>query len=91
MSQQTKKLHKSNNRTICGVCGGLAEYFEMDSTVIKIIFLVLTFLGAGSPVLIYIILCIAMPDKPKVDEYAFTDEFDSNKDEFSYDEDDYKI
>ncbi|MBK7853923.1 MAG: PspC domain-containing protein [Bacteroidetes bacterium] len=46
-----------------GVCSGLGEYFEMDPTVVRLIFLgALLLFGTG--VLLYIILAIVMPDRP---------------------------
>lgn len=58
-----KKLYKSNtDKKICGVCGGIAEYFGIDSTIVRLI-LVLTVLFAGTGVLAYIIAAIVMPEK----------------------------
>ena len=59
-----KKLYKSkNDKKVCGVCGGIAEYAGMDSTVVRLIalFLVL-FVGCG--LLAYIVAAIVMPEKP---------------------------
>lgn len=47
---------------ISGVCGGIAEYLGWDPTIIRIIFVILTFLGWGSPVLLYFILALVMPE-----------------------------
>lgn len=44
-----------------GVCGGLADYMNMDSTVVRVIFVLITLFGVGSPILIYLILAIIMP------------------------------
>jgi phage shock protein PspC (stress-responsive transcriptional regulator) len=60
-----KKLYKSNtDKKICGVCGGLAEYLNVDSTVIRLI-LVLAVLFAGCGLLAYIIAALVIPDKPE--------------------------
>lgn len=60
MSQ--KRLTKSaTDKKIAGVCGGLAEYFNMDSTLIRIIWVLFTFMG-GSGILAYIIAMIVMPE-----------------------------
>lgn len=58
-----KKLHRSaTEKKISGVCGGLAEYFDMDPTVVRIIWVLLTFLTASFPgLLIYIICALVMP------------------------------
>lgn len=59
-----KKLYKSNtDYKLCGVCGGLAKYFNLDSTIVRILFLLsLFFTGCG--LLAYIILAIAIPEEP---------------------------
>ena len=58
----SKKLYKSNiDKKICGVCGGIAEYFDIDSTVVRLL-LVLFSLCGGSGILAYIIAAIVMPD-----------------------------
>lgn len=56
-----KKLHKSSkNKMVCGVCGGLAEYFKLDPTIVRLIFVLVTlFKGAG--LLLYVIAAIVMP------------------------------
>lgn len=55
-----KKLVKGEKK-IFGVCSGLADYFDMDPTLVRIIFLVaLICFGTGG--LLYLILAIAMPD-----------------------------
>ncbi|MBR5144457.1 MAG: PspC domain-containing protein [Clostridia bacterium] len=60
-----KKLYKSNtDKKICGVCGGLAEYLGIDSTIVRLI-LVLLVLFAGTGVLAYIIAALVMPSKPE--------------------------
>lgn len=59
-----KKLYKSNvNKKICGVCGGLAEYLNMDPTIVRLIAILLTIAG-GSGVLAYIIAALIMPTNP---------------------------
>lgn len=60
-----KKLYKSNtDKKVCGVCGGVAEYLNIDSTVVRLI-LVLLVLCAGCGVLAYIVAALVMPDKPE--------------------------
>ncbi|MBQ8800195.1 MAG: PspC domain-containing protein [Lachnospiraceae bacterium] len=59
---QNKKLKKSRtDRKLCGVCGGLAEYLNMDSTIIRLIWALLI-LAAGTGLLAYIIAAIIMPE-----------------------------
>lgn len=60
-----KKLFKSNtDKKLCGVCGGIAEYIGMDSTIVRLI-LVLAVLFAGCGILAYIIAALIMPNKPE--------------------------
>lgn len=60
-----KKLYKSKSDSILGgVCGGVAEYLEVDSTVIRLIWL-LVFLLGGAGLLLYIIAWIIMPTEPE--------------------------
>ena len=56
-----KKLYRSKkDRIIFGVCGGMGEYFEVDSLIIRFLFILLSFTG-GAGVIIYILLAIIMP------------------------------
>lgn len=61
-----KRLFKSRtNRKLAGVCGGLADYIGMDPTIVRILFIVFTFIGSGSPILAYIVLSMILPKEPK--------------------------
>jgi phage shock protein C len=57
-----KRLVKSTDKKLFGVCGGLGNYFDIDPTLIRIAFLV-GFILFGSGLLLYIILAIAMPSQ----------------------------
>ena len=60
-----RKLYKSNtDKKLCGVCGGIAEYLNIDSTIIRLI-LVIAILFAGCGILAYIIAALIMPNKPE--------------------------
>ena len=60
----TRKLYRSTtNRQLAGVCGGLAEYFNLDATLIRVLFIVLAVLG-GSGVILYIAMWIIVPKQP---------------------------
>ena len=59
-----KKLYKSNNRMICGVCAGLAEYLGIDPTVVRLIWAALGLTGTG--ILLYIIAALVMPENMDV-------------------------
>jgi phage shock protein PspC (stress-responsive transcriptional regulator) len=74
MQNSTKRLYRSTtDRQIAGVCAGIAEYLNIDPTLVRIIFVILA-LSAGPGILLYIILWAIMPepdpfmgDKPKND------------------------
>ncbi len=50
---------------LAGVCGGIAEYFDLDPTLIRLAYVVLSVLSAAFPgVLVYIVLWIVIPERP---------------------------
>ncbi len=60
-----KRLYKSStNRVLFGVCGGLGEYFNIDPTIVRLLFILLVF-GAGSGLAIYFVAALIMPDEPR--------------------------
>ncbi len=73
-----KKLYKSReNKVVDGVCGGIAEYFDADPVLIRIIFVLFFFFG-GSAILAYIIGVVIIPVKPSR-EIKDTDDLKNNK------------
>lgn len=64
MNVEQKKLYRSRSkRMICGVCGGVGEYLNIDPTVIRLLWVVLSFVGF-SGVIAYIIAAIIIPEEP---------------------------
>lgn len=65
-----KKLRRSTkDYKIAGVCGGLAEYFDIDSTIVRIIYLLASLFSAAFPgILVYLILMLVMPKDNNVIE-----------------------
>ena len=60
-----KKLYLSTDKQLCGVCGGIAEYLGLDSTLVRIIYALLSLCSTGFPgLLIYLILYAIIPQKP---------------------------
>jgi phage shock protein C len=58
----SKKLKRSRNQQLAGVCAGIAEYFGWDITLVRVIYALLTIFSAGFPgIILYIILWIIMP------------------------------
>ena len=63
-----KKLYRSSNRILAGVCGGIAEYFDVDPTVIRVVYLILSLFSAGFPgLLLYIILMVLIPNYNQIE------------------------
>ena len=57
-----KKLRRSRNSMIAGVCAGIAEYFNLDPTLVRVAYVILSAVSAGFPgLLLYIILILVMP------------------------------
>ena len=68
-----KKLYRSRrDKQIAGVCGGLGEYFDRDSNVIRLLFLATLLLG-GSGLILYIAAWMIIPEEPveKEDEHQY--------------------
>jgi phage shock protein C len=57
-------LRPRNGRKIAGVCAGFAEYFDLDLTLVRVVWLVSLFLGAGLGLVAYIVAWIVMPEEP---------------------------
>lgn len=60
-----KKLFRSRtDRMIAGICGGLAEYWNVDTSIIRLGFVALLFVSGGGIILAYIAGAIIVPEKP---------------------------
>lgn len=58
-----KKLVRSSNKVLAGVCGGIAEFFGLDITLVRVLYVLLSFFSAAFPgLLLYIILMLLMPE-----------------------------
>lgn len=59
-----KRLYKDHsNKKLCGVCSGIAKYFDIDPTIVRLALVLFCILG-GSGILAYIICAIVIPDEP---------------------------
>ena len=57
-----KKLRRSRNQMIAGVCAGIADYLNLDPTLVRVGYVLLSIFSAGFPgILVYIILMLVMP------------------------------
>ena len=76
----TKRLYKSNtNKVISGVCGGLGEYFNIDPSIIRIIWVIIVFLTAiGGGIIAYIACAVLIPNAPHIHHDDVVDHDQSN-------------
>ena len=59
-----KRLYRSKtDRKLAGVCGGVAEYFNIDPTIVRVIWALLAFFY-GTSILLYLIMAFVVPEKP---------------------------
>jgi phage shock protein C len=57
-------------RMIAGICGGLADYFSLDVSVVRILWVIGTLMSAGVGIIVYLIMLIAFPEEPlEADEH----------------------
>jgi phage shock protein C len=61
----TKRLYRGSDVMLGGVASGLAEYFNLDPTIVRLLFVLIGFVSGGFPgVVVYLILWAIMPKKP---------------------------
>lgn len=79
MNNTSKRLYRSRtDRSLAGVCGGLAEYFQVDPTLVRVLFVLFTLMG-GPGLIVYIALALIVPEEPEFEDY-----YDKSKnDEFA--------
>jgi len=65
MTENVKKLYRStSDRMIAGICGGLGEYFGIDSTLVRLIFVLGTVFSFSALFWAYIVMLIVIPEEP---------------------------
>jgi phage shock protein C len=64
VASRRKLMRSRTDHKIAGVCAGFAEYFDLDVTVVRVVWLIVAFFGGGG-VLAYIIAWIVMPEEPE--------------------------
>ena len=62
MTEQRRLYKNSEQKMICGVCAGLAEYFNIDVSIVRLLTVLLAF-SVGSGVLAYIVAALILPEK----------------------------
>ena len=69
----TKKLYKSDNKMVCGVCAGIAEYFNIDFMLVRLLTVFFMFAGVGSGLIAYIVAAVIIPDRSQPERTAKED------------------
>ena len=65
-----RKLYRSRtDRKLLGVLGGFAKYFNIDATILRIIYVLLSFFVLGCPIIIYLIVALVIPEEPENTDY----------------------
>ena len=65
----TKRLMRSDDRVIAGVCSGIAEYLEFDPVMVRIAYAFLTLFTAFCGVIFYFVLWLVMPERNRLEQY----------------------
>ncbi len=67
MSTNKKLYKKSSDKKLCGVCSGLADYFNTDKSLVRLLFVLVAFMTAVLPCLVlYIVVAIVLPDESEI-------------------------
>jgi phage shock protein PspC (stress-responsive transcriptional regulator) len=64
--EQKKRLTRSNDKMIAGVCGGIADYFDLDPTLVRVGYILLTVFTLFSGFIAYLVLWVVMPVQKEV-------------------------
>lgn len=65
-----RKLYRSRtDKKLLGVLGGVAKYFNIDATILRIIYVLLSIFVIGCPIIIYLIAALIIPEEPENPEY----------------------
>ncbi len=69
----TKLYRSESDRMLGGVCGGIAEVYDMDPTLVRLLVVLVSLSGVGSPLLAYLIAWIIIPSESEVKNQKVTD------------------
>ena len=86
MSTPAKKLYKTKEgASLGGVCKGISEVYELDVSVVRILFVIITVLSTGFPLIIYFIMYLILPDKYEQKRNSnLSDDYTINQDDYKY-------
>jgi phage shock protein C len=66
MAEEYRRLYRARDeRMLAGVCGGLAKYFSIDPTIIRLIFVAASIAGVGGGIILYLLMMIIVPIEPE--------------------------
>ncbi|MBI5266230.1 MAG: PspC domain-containing protein [candidate division Zixibacteria bacterium] len=69
-----EKLYRSTtDKFVGGVCGGLAEFFRIDPSIVRVVFVLLTLASAGTGIIAYLVMLIVIPKRPYGEETPATE------------------
>jgi phage shock protein C len=78
MGSEIKRLYRSRyNRFIGGICGGFGDYFNIDANIIRVIFILLTFIG-GVGIILYLVGLVILPENPSEDKSKKKEKLDQS-------------
>ncbi len=64
----SKRLYRSTqDRMFAGVCGGIAEYLDVDPTLVRLVFVALTAISTVSMLIVYVVLTLIVPEHPETE------------------------
>ena len=67
---EKRKLYRSKtDKKLLGVLGGFAKYFNIDATVLRIIYVLLSLFVLGCPIIIYLVVALIIPEEPDTADY----------------------
>ncbi len=66
MSNNNRLYRSENDRILGGVCGGIAEVYHFDPSIVRLVALAAIFFGIGSPVLAYLVAWVIIPTEREV-------------------------
>ena len=80
-----KKLYKTKDgAALGGVLKGFSEVYNMDVSMVRIVYVLLTLFVVGSPILLYLIMYLILPDKEDVVKDNLSQDYTINDDEYKY-------
>lgn len=85
MATNSKRLYKTKEGSVLGgVCKGFAEVYDFDVSLVRIIYILLTIFVVGSPLIIYLIFYLVLPDKHEVIKQDASEDYTIDQDDYIY-------